>query len=628
MSVSATVTSNTQQAPKPFVAPAHPQSHHLHSLPPREKTTRTLILDHTAWRHGRTRLAQGRCELGMNDDEDFRVMAYGKKSKRQHNGSRPRSVPGDGMDVDSDGDSSHYDSEDHHQGDDIDSEDGSVALSLSSRAVGMEKVLDAMLVQAPSTPPRHQNHFSQQPTSVSSETTRILPNGLRLRLALLTVVNDLFERQASSTVERPPLPAVTTPAGKTSDSKAPLLSTPLSSLPSLPPPSLPTNAIPPGLAVFLQISNQPHYIPPTLPSFHTLSLPSSPAAGPVKGFPARSTQAPAPSVPRDKPAVFSPWGTPSMDRPGPSTEKAAGSVSNFPSSWKDARYHLSHTVKPGGILTRRAAGRAKDIYAAGCYEAPVITNAVLIDLLPRFLRLSALVAMELGREARGEEPEANEGKEDAQTDPHLSTPSNSGAAKASPHALPTRAWFALLCGLITRGVLEGYVARGWKGSEYVEVLMGIGLGIKGVGTRPDGAGFGNGNAPPPEIPTIEDSKNEFEPDEMLGLIDSCKVLFNDLLQGATSTKDAKDETIREPEREYVREMEERMSEFLNVPHNCPDLATHLTQLSEKYPAKPVERAALRFCEAVAKWRGKPELEMVRIRSILFYISPTQFYSAV
>lgn len=36
-----------------------------------------------------------------------------------------------------------------------------------------------------------------------------------------------------------------------------------------------------------------------------------------------------------------------------------------------------------------------------------------------------------------------------------------------------------------------------------------------------------------------------------------------------------------------------------------DLAWH-------YPAEPVERAAVRFCEAVAKWRGKPELETVRV----------------
>ncbi|KAJ3491336.1 hypothetical protein NLJ89_g11348 [Agrocybe chaxingu] len=50
-----------------FRAPAHKHAHHLHSIPPREKSTRTLILDHMLWVHGRTRFAQARAELGMTD---------------------------------------------------------------------------------------------------------------------------------------------------------------------------------------------------------------------------------------------------------------------------------------------------------------------------------------------------------------------------------------------------------------------------------------------------------------------------------------------------------------------------------------------------------------------------------
>ncbi|KAI0267879.1 hypothetical protein BC834DRAFT_63103 [Gloeopeniophorella convolvens] len=37
----------------------------------------------------------------------------------------------------------------------------------------------------------------------------------------------------------------------------------------------------------------------------------------------------------------------------------------------------------------------------------------------------------------------------------------------------------------------------------------------------------------------------------------------------------------------------------------------MEDLAWQYPAEPVERAALRFCEALARWRGKPELETVR-----------------
>ncbi|KAL1724566.1 hypothetical protein EV715DRAFT_245136, partial [Schizophyllum commune] len=50
-----------------FRAPAHKHAHHLHSIPPREKSTRTLILDHILWVHALTRLAQARAELGMSD---------------------------------------------------------------------------------------------------------------------------------------------------------------------------------------------------------------------------------------------------------------------------------------------------------------------------------------------------------------------------------------------------------------------------------------------------------------------------------------------------------------------------------------------------------------------------------
>lgn len=35
-----------------FQAPAHKHAHHLHSIPPREKSTRTLIIDHMLWVHG------------------------------------------------------------------------------------------------------------------------------------------------------------------------------------------------------------------------------------------------------------------------------------------------------------------------------------------------------------------------------------------------------------------------------------------------------------------------------------------------------------------------------------------------------------------------------------------------
>jgi hypothetical protein len=46
---------NSQQpetAPSVFRVPGHKNAHHLHSIPPREKNTRTLIIDYMLWVHG------------------------------------------------------------------------------------------------------------------------------------------------------------------------------------------------------------------------------------------------------------------------------------------------------------------------------------------------------------------------------------------------------------------------------------------------------------------------------------------------------------------------------------------------------------------------------------------------
>ena len=46
--------SSSNLAQSSFRAPAHKHAHHLHSIPPREKSTRTLIIDHMLWAHGRS----------------------------------------------------------------------------------------------------------------------------------------------------------------------------------------------------------------------------------------------------------------------------------------------------------------------------------------------------------------------------------------------------------------------------------------------------------------------------------------------------------------------------------------------------------------------------------------------
>ena len=42
----------------------------------------------------------------------------------------------------------------------------------------------------------------------------------------------------------------------------------------------------------------------------------------------------------------------------------------------------------------------------------------------------------------------------------------------------------------------------------------------------------------------------------------------------------------------------------------------MEDLAWRFPAEPIERAAVRFCEAIAKWRGKPELESVSFSGLV------------
>lgn len=249
--------------------------------------------------------------------------------------------------------------------------------------------------------------------------------------------------------------------------------------------------------------------------------------------------------------------------PAPSVKDTGSAASSF-SSFSPATTRIG-----AGLLKKqrflRGRGGVED-------QSRRSSGSVLADLLPKFLRLSALVAIELGRESRGEEPEARHGgaEEDIRPEAPDSSSANDVKTSSVPHAQPTRAWFALLCGLITRAVLEGYVARGWKGADYIEILMGIGLGIKDVGTRRQSSGIGdfrddNHNqsqqlAQGP--PIVEDAQGEFDPDEMPGLVDACKILFNGLVRDAALPVDSsdKDKSTGTAENEYVQEMEERMSE--------------------------------------------------------------------
>jgi hypothetical protein len=129
-----------------------------------------------------------------------------------------------------------------------------------------------------------------------------------------------------------------------------------------------------------------------------------------------------------------------------------------------------------------APGRALDVGTHGSQS-----------ISPFFLRLSALVALELGRET-GEE-------EIGQCNGRVAL-----AAKIR--------WYLLLAGLITRTLHEGYLTAGWTGTP-VQVLLGVRLGSSATPN--------NATTPPP--PAADDTYVEFEPDRMPDLTDTVDVLF-------------------------------------------------------------------------------------------------------
>jgi hypothetical protein len=86
----------------------------------------------------------------------------------------------------------------------LQSQDLTLARSLRLRAEGLEKVVTAMLGQPPPLPLVEDEEILTPPTSPQINSTHEpsvphphkLPNGVRLRLALGTMINDLFARQA------------------------------------------------------------------------------------------------------------------------------------------------------------------------------------------------------------------------------------------------------------------------------------------------------------------------------------------------------------------------------------------------------------------------------------------------
>lgn len=140
-------------------------------------------------------------------------------------------------------------------------------------------------------------------------------------------------------------------------------------------------------------------------------------------------------------------------------------------------------------------------------------DTMLTGLILRFVRLSALVALELGREIGAGETGPGSGTSSGGTNNN----------PAGPALVPTVQWYLLVAGLLTRAVFEGYLTAEWRGLEPLQVLLRFGLGgvaISRDADEDDDGGVGRSRA------TAADEKYvEFEPDGMPNLSDAVDILF-------------------------------------------------------------------------------------------------------
>jgi hypothetical protein len=107
----------------------------------------------------------------------------------------------------------------------------------------------------------------------------------------------------------------------------------------------------------------------------------------------------------------------------------------------------------------------------------------------------------------------------------------------SEYALPpTREWYMLLAGLLTRAVLEGYLTAGWRGPQAVESLLTVGLGMAEIADSE---------------PEPRSGYEEFDPDDLPSLLDALKLLFPAWRTAAPARKG-------QAEEEYEMEMHQRL----------------------------------------------------------------------
>lgn len=164
---------------------------------------------------------------------------------------------------------------------------------------------------------------------------------------------------------------------------------------------------------------------------------------------------------------------------------------------------------------------------------------------------------------------------------------------------PTREWYMLLAGLLTRAVLEGYLTAGWRGSKPAECLLLVGIGIVSrgaasseVGGRTqvtneggdkevaEGKEGDGGSDDDDDSETFGDEEEfaEFDPDGLPSLAQAVKVLFPSLNveSDVHSASAAGGQSKKgQAEAEYEAEMYERLRRVRYLDIQWLPLLTHI-----------------------------------------------------
>ena len=589
------------QNPTPFRAPAHKHAHHLHSIPPREKSTRTLIIDHLLWVHGRTRFAQVRAELGMTDRTGGPSSSNYAHRERPENFEEDEEVYSDGEDVrvlsarEGGPEHTHADDEDER----LERQDLFLARSLRQRAESVEKVATAMLDQPPEVRPMHPDDLLEPPTSPSlhpqnnRQHQHTLPNGVRLRLALATVINDFFSRRAPDPPSR--APAAPTDSHVPASAILPSALVPLASLSNAALlPGIPRSPRKPVPTEYIRSLYAIGSDPDTSNSPPSLRCPRHLHMGCEICVEAKSQFTVRPGQSRGR-STSGRAGSTSGSSPGDAASQGNGSViATGVTGWQDGSGIGSGLARPGpkGTVLRRPS---MPNGASGNGRVPTMFNTKLAELIPRFMRLSALVAMELGRESTEDRTSVDGGDRREEDGVVAGSSSNSGGnmmnAPPTPRPMsspqtsprvsaqrtnldsafylanafrPSREWYYLFAGLLTRAVLEGYLTAHWRGIEPLEVLLGVGLAMSHTPTRP----------PRPPNSTTSSSSGatanrasggddpeftEFDPDDLPELDEATKVLFPSLREPLGGGQGPIYYSREGAELEYELEMTERLA---------------------------------------------------------------------